>query len=93
MSGSFALFATLLAADHLRRGAMGADVEPAREGGVTPQRRRLARQGNENHLRDVLREMGITADAAQSGGMNHGKVPLNKFRKRPLGVILDKTTE
>ena len=93
MGGGFALLAALFAPDDFRRGVMRGDVKPARKGAVALQRGGLAGEGNEHRLGDVLREMGVPADAAQGGGMDHDQVSMHQRGERVLGVFLDKTAE
>ena len=49
----------------------------------------LLREVNEDFLRDVLGQMGVTADAPQSDGINERDVTPDEFGEGSLRVIFD----
>jgi hypothetical protein len=51
---------------------------------VPRQRSGPVREGHENRLGDIFREMHVSADAPQGRGINPIQLPLHQFRERLL---------
>ena len=62
-------------------------MEPREKRRMARERRRFPGQIDEDHLRHVLREMVITAELAQSGGVDKINLPSHQFGERDLGSV------
>jgi hypothetical protein len=60
---------------------------------VVAQSRRLARQGDEDLLRDIVGGVGIAANPAERRGSDQGQVALDQLGEGGFGVVLHEPAE
>ncbi len=78
-----------LGPDRFRHGKPRGGVQPADHDFVSGERRGLAREIGENHLRDVLRQGRVAPRLAQRGRVNKIDVPPHELAKRLFRFLLD----
>jgi hypothetical protein len=89
----FARFAPPLGAHHVGGLVARREIKPAGQHRMPRQPCRLPRERHEYLLRDILREVGVAADAPQRRGVNAVEMPPHQFGKRLLVSLLCITTE
>jgi hypothetical protein len=81
MSLLFTRLSPFLGTDDPGRGKARRGVKPADQSWVLTQRRRLAREGDEDLLGDVPGQVRVSSDTPQGGRINEIEMTLHEFRE------------